>query len=98
MDEGSAFVSRDGGPASRNQRQAAGGMTRAYFFFALSNGDFALPALIAAHLRLAASAIAFRPASLNCRLGLGAFTPALAVELGVLFPDPAGRPRLGVEP
>lgn len=45
----------------------------------LVTGDGALPALIAAQRFLAASAIAFRPAALNLRLGLaGAKTAAPA--------------------
>jgi hypothetical protein len=65
-----------------------------FFFAAFANGDFAFPALISAHLRRAASAIALRPAALSRRLaslgaaGLG----VVAVTIGFL-PGPGGLPR-----
>ncbi len=78
------------------------------FFFA--NGEAALPAFISAHLFLAASAIAFRPAALSFRLGGAALAEAGLTQLGMLSavdpeiaspffrPDPGGLPRRFTEP
>ena len=69
---------------------------RSYFFrVAFEKGDGALPALIAAQRRFAASAIALRPAALSLRLGEAAFAACCAfsdVDRG----DPGGRTRLFV--
>jgi hypothetical protein len=63
---------------------------RAFFFFG-ANGDGALPALIAAQRLRAASPIAFLPAALNVRFGVGAtFFGAGALA----FFEPGGLPRL----
>src|SRR5258707_11336585 len=73
----------------------------AFFLARFANGEGALPALIAAHRFLAASAIAFRPAALRVRLpfagALGAAGcdrfDASRAAAAFFRPDPGGRPR-----
>jgi hypothetical protein len=64
----------------RNFRDEVSGETKITFPLSSSllraNGEAALPALISAHLLFAASAIAFRPAALSCRLGNAASAEA----------------------
>lgn len=79
-----------------------------FFFADAENGEEALPALIAAQRRLAASAIAFRPATLSLRLRrVGALVEAggrfpsgrIALSAAARFlPGPGGRPRRLTEP
>jgi hypothetical protein len=70
---------------------------RYFFRLAVANGDGALPALIAAHRRLAASAIAFRPAALSSRFA-GALTLLTEAPATILSSDFGGRPRRFVGP
>jgi hypothetical protein len=66
----------------------------AFRFARFANGDAALPALIAAHRFLAASAMAFRPAALKRRLrrtGGCAISGTVGADAGGF--RPGGRPR-----
>jgi hypothetical protein len=73
----------------------SGEILYAFFFFAaFANGDFAFPALISAHLRRAASAIAFRPAALMVRLtGFGAAGLGVVAATTARLAGPGGLPR-----
>jgi hypothetical protein len=88
------------GPAAVSGNAATKSYFLPAFFAVFAKGDGALPARMAAQRRLAASAIAFRPAALRVRLPEAAAGAEAGAEAGAaaLTVDPGGRPRRLTEP